>query len=105
MSTHDQLLTAKLSGNAWRLAAAQGPIAEAVAELRGLAAGRNDLLAETAGLVAGSWSANPAMHTGTELLAAGLLIHAGHPLDYDALATAVAEGQRRGGEAGWHTTR
>jgi hypothetical protein len=45
-----------------------------VAELRTLAGGRGDLLAEQAGIMAGAWSARA--DTGDFLLAAGLLVMA-----------------------------
>ncbi len=54
-----------------------------------MAGGRNDILAEAAGITAGSWLANPASKFGHELIAAGMLILAGGgrgvPLDYDEL--------------------
>jgi hypothetical protein len=50
----DRILCARLSGTAIRLARAGGPIDEAVAELRALAGGRGDLLAEQAGITAGA---------------------------------------------------
>jgi hypothetical protein len=71
----DRILCARLSGTAVRLARASGPIGEAVAELRALAGGRGDLLAETAGVMAGAWTAR--IGTGDDLLAAGLLVLAG----------------------------
>ena len=51
--------------------------------------GRNDILAEAAGITAGSWYASPATHLGYELIGAGMLILAGDgrglPLDYGEL--------------------
>jgi hypothetical protein len=91
----DRLLLSALHGTAWRRASERASIAEAVVELRKLAAGRNDLLAESAGITAGAWSADPAGHVGTELLTAGLLIYAGSPLDYPALARWVEIGRQR----------
>ena len=38
---------------------------------------RNDILAEAAGITAGSWYAWPSTHVGHELVAAGMLIMAG----------------------------
>jgi hypothetical protein len=70
----DRILCARLSGTAVRLARAGGPIDEAVAELRALACGRGDLLAETAGVMAGAWTVR--IGTGDHLLAAGLLVPA-----------------------------
>jgi hypothetical protein len=85
MSTKDQLLHSALHGTAWRRAAEQHNLAEAIAELREMAGGRNDILAEAAGVTAGSWYAHPAGHVGIELLVAGMLIAAGgydgKPLD------------------------
>ena len=54
-----------------------------------MAAGRDDILAEIAGIEAGYWYAWPSTHAGYELAAAGELIMAGGgngtPLDYDEL--------------------
>jgi hypothetical protein len=59
------------------------------AYLRQIADGRNDILAEAAGIEAGSWYAWPSTHVGYELIGAGMLILAGgghgFPLDYDEL--------------------
>lgn len=41
---------------------------------RQIADGRNDILAEAAGITAGSWYASPATHVGYELIGAGMLI-------------------------------
>jgi hypothetical protein len=72
-----------------RYAAEGRNLADAIAELRDIAGGRDDILAQTAGIEAGSWYASPATHAGYELVAAGMLImaggHEGKPLDYDAL--------------------
>jgi len=61
--------------------------AESIAELREMAAGRDDILAEAAGIEVGYWYAWPSTHAGYELVAAGMLImaggHEGKPLDYD----------------------
>ncbi len=58
-------------------------------ELRQIADSRNDILAEAAGITAGSWYAWPSAHLGYELIAAGMLILAGDgrgfPFDYDEL--------------------
>jgi 5-hydroxyisourate hydrolase-like protein (transthyretin family) len=87
----DRILCARLSGTAIRLARAGGSIDEAVAELRTLAGGRGDLLAEEAGLMAGTWSVW--IGTGDYLLAAGLLVSAG--ADHDEIARWVAVGRER----------
>ena len=93
MSTRDQLLEGKLHTIAERLALEEGSIADAVAELRDIASGRTDLLAEAAGIIAGAWSTRPATSYGTEPIAAGLLILAG--ADRDALASWYDEGRDR----------
>jgi hypothetical protein len=87
----DRILCARLSGSAVRLARAGGPIGEAVAELRELAGDRGDLLAETAGVMVGAWSAR--IDTGDHLLAAGLLVMAG--ADHDQIARWVEVGRER----------
>jgi hypothetical protein len=84
-------MIARLSGTAVRLARAGGPIAEAVAELRALAGGRGDLLAETAGVMAGAWTVR--IGTGDDLLAAGLLVLAG--ADHNLIARWVDVGRQR----------
>jgi hypothetical protein len=65
-----------------------------------IADGRNDILAEAAGITAGSWYASPATPVGYELIGAGMLILAaggrGLPLDYDELARWTRVGYERG---------
>jgi hypothetical protein len=89
MSTKDQLLYSALHGTAMRYAAERRNLDESIKELRQIADGRNDILAEAAGITAGSWCASPATHVGYELIGAGMLIAAGDgrglPLDYDEL--------------------
>ena len=62
--------------------------------------GRNDILAEAAGITAGSWYASPATHVGYELIGAGMLIVAGGghglPMDYDELERWTRVGYERG---------
>jgi hypothetical protein len=70
----DQLLSVPLHGT---YAAERRNLAESIAELREIAGGRDDILAEAAGIQAGSWYAWPATHAGYELIAAGMLIMAG----------------------------
>lgn len=60
----DRILVAQLSGRAIHLARDKGSIAEAIADLRERAGGRSDLLAETAGLMGGYWSATSATQSG-----------------------------------------
>jgi hypothetical protein len=100
MSTPDQLLSVALHGTAMRYAAERRNLAESIAELRKIANGRDDILAEAAGIQAGSWYAWPSTHAGYELVAAGMLImaagHDGRPLDYEALERWTRVGYERG---------
>ena len=77
MYAPDQLLFSDLHGSAMRFAAEQRNLADSIAELRQIADGRNDILAEAAGITAGSWYAWPSTHVGYELIGAGMLILAG----------------------------
>ena len=83
-----------------RCATEKRNLAESIAELREIANGRDDILAEAAGLEAGYWYAWPSTHAGYELVAAGMLImaggHDGKPLDYDALERWTRVGYERG---------
>jgi len=103
MSTADQLLYSALHGTAIRYAAEQRDLAASIAELREMAGGRNDILAEAAGLTAGFWYANPTGQVGHELIAAGMLILAGGgrgvPLDYTKLERWTRVGYERGAAA------
>jgi hypothetical protein len=89
MSTPDQLLYSALHGTAMRYAAERRNLDESIEELRQIADGRNDILAEAAGIEAGAWYARPSIHVGYELIGAGMLILAGNgrglPFDYDEL--------------------
>jgi len=100
MSTKDQLLYSALHGTAMRSAAERRNLDESIEELRDIADGRNDILAEVAGITAGSWYASPATHVGYELIAAGMLVIAGggrgFPLDYDDLERWTRVGYGRG---------
>jgi hypothetical protein len=100
MSTKDQLLYSALHGTAMRYAAERRNLDESIEELRQIADGRNDVLAEAAGITAGSWYASPATHVGYELIGAGMLILAGGgrglPMDYDELARWTRVGFERG---------
>jgi hypothetical protein len=64
MSTKDQLLYSALHGTAMRYAAERRSLDESIEELRQIADGRNDILAEAAGITAGSWYAWPSTHVG-----------------------------------------
>jgi hypothetical protein len=100
MSTKDQLLYVALHGTAMRYAAERRDLDESIEELRDIADGRNDILAQAAGITAGSWYAWPSTHIGHELIAAGMLILAGGgrgvPLDYDELERWTRVGFERG---------
>src|SRR5215207_5990947 len=103
MSTDDPLLYSALHGTAVRYAAEQRDLTASIAELREIADGRTGVLAEAAGITAGSWYASPATHVGHELIAAGMLILAGGgrgvPLDYGALERWTRVGYDRGTKA------
>jgi hypothetical protein len=100
MSTKDQLLYSALHGTAMRYAAERRNLDESIEELRQIADGRNDILAEAAGITAGSWYAWPSTHVGHELIGAGMLIVAengcGLPFDYDELERWTRVGYERG---------
>jgi hypothetical protein len=100
MSTKDQLLYSALHGTAMRYAAERRNLDESIEELRQIADSRNDILAEAAGITAGSWYASPATHVGYELIGAGMLILAGDgrdlPFDYDELERWSRVGFERG---------
>ena len=100
MSTKDQLLYSALHGTATRHAAERRNLDESIEELRQIADGRNDILAEAAGITAGSWYAWPSTRIGHELIAAGMLILAGNgrglPFDCDELEHWTRVGYERG---------
>jgi hypothetical protein len=74
-----------------RYAAERRNLDDSIAELREIADGRDEVIAEAAGITAGSWYAWPSTHVGYELVAAGMLImasgHEGKPLNYAALGS------------------
>ena len=100
MSKKDQLLYSALHGTAMRYAAERRNLDESIEELGQIADGRNDILAEAAGITAGFWYASPATHVGYELIGAGMLILAGNgrglPFDYDELERWTRVGYERG---------
>jgi hypothetical protein len=55
---------------------------------------RSDLLAREAGLMGGSWAANPGGHQGDRMVAVGLLVMAG--ADLDLIPVSFALGHQRG---------
>jgi hypothetical protein len=100
MATEDHLLYSALHGTAMRYAAERRDLDESIAELREIADGRDEVIAEAAGITAGSWYAWPSTHVGHELIAAGMLImasgHDGKPLDYQELERWTRVGFERG---------
>jgi hypothetical protein len=100
MSTTDQLLYSALHGTAMRYAAERRNLAESIAELRQIADGNDDVLAEAAGITVGSWYAWPSTHVGHEIVAAGMLImasgHDGKSLDFEELERWTRVGYERG---------
>jgi hypothetical protein len=100
MSTSNQLLYSFLHGSAMRFAAEKRDLAESIAELRELADGHDEVLAEAAGIEVGSWYAWPSTHVGHELIAAGMLImasgHDGKPFDFGELERWTRVGYERG---------
>ena len=85
-----------------RFAAERRNLDESIEELRQIADGRNDILAEAAGIEASAWYAWPSTHVGYELIGAGMLILAGNgrglPFDYDELERWTRVGYERGDE-------
>jgi hypothetical protein len=59
MSNPDQLLYSALHGTAMRYAAERRNLDESIDELRQIADGRNDILAEAGGITAGSLVCQP----------------------------------------------
>jgi hypothetical protein len=100
MSTPDQLLYSALHGTAMRYAAERRNLDDSITELREIADGRDEVIAEAAAITAGSWYAWPSTHVGYELVAAGMLImaggHEGKPLDFEALERWTRVGFERG---------
>jgi hypothetical protein len=97
MSTKDQTLSAALHGGAL-LTAKRPELQPVIDHLREAAHGRDDIRTECAGTIAGSWFASAARR-GEELIAAGLLMLAGHG-DLDELDKWLRIGwERRRGAA------
>jgi hypothetical protein len=92
MSTKDQVLSSVLHGQAL-LAAKRPELHPLIDHLRQVAQGRDDIRTQCAGTIAGSWFAGPARR-GEDLIAAGLLILAGHT-DLDDLDKWVRVGWER----------
>jgi hypothetical protein len=104
MAIVDQQLYSALHGAALRFAAEKRGLADSIADLREIAGGRDDVIAEVAGIEAGWWYASPATHAGYELVAAGMLIMAagrdGMPLDFEALERWTRVGYERALKSG-----
>ena len=77
----DVRLGVRLNGAAFRLAHAEVPLREAVAELEGLAAGRADLLAGAAGSILSGYLSRPGMSHPQTVYAVALLVLAGADVD------------------------
>jgi hypothetical protein len=92
VSTAGQTLSAALHREAL-LTARRPELQPLVDHLREVAQGRDDRRTEVAGVVAGSWFAGPARR-GEDLIAAGLLLLAGH-VDLDELDRSVRVGWER----------
>jgi hypothetical protein len=90
----NKMLAVAMYGTARKLAVDAGSMAEAQRVRADLAAGRHDLLAQEAGLMAGYWSAAVQRTNPVELLASGLLIVAG-PVDVSIVARWAEIGRRR----------
>jgi hypothetical protein len=92
MSTEDQTLSAALHGEAL-LAARRPELQPLIDHLREVSQGRDDIRVECAGTIAGWWFAAIGKR-GEDLIAAGLLMLAGH-VDLDELDRWVRIGWER----------
>jgi hypothetical protein len=97
MSTKDQILSSELHGEALRTAR-RPELQPLIDHLRDVAQGRDDIRVECAGTIAGGWFAS-GVRRGEELIAAGLLMLAGH-VDLDELDRWMRTGweRRRGAD-------
>jgi hypothetical protein len=95
----DTALSIALNGTALRLVDQGVPTVEAVAQLRGIAGGRTDLLAKEAGGMIGGYLGHP-LSSALAFPAAYLLILAGADKEHAALVAAADESRRNvGGSA------
>lgn len=92
----DTALEVSLNGTAGRLAGDEIDTLDAVAQLRDLAAGRNDLLAKAAGTKIGGYLGSP-MANPIALKAAYLLHLAGSAHEHAILVTAADDTRRNAG--------
>jgi hypothetical protein len=97
MSTKDQILSSELHGEAV-LTAKRPELQPLIDHLREVAKGRDDIRIESAGTIAGTWFSSGARR-GEDLIAAGLLMLAGH-VDLDELDRWMRNGweRRRGAD-------
>lgn len=75
------MLEVRLNGAATRLAHADAPLREAVAQLDAMAGGRADLLAAAAGSILGGYLSRPGMSHPQAVYAVALLVMAGADVD------------------------
>jgi hypothetical protein len=94
------LLYSALHGTAMRYAAERRSLDESIEELRQITDGRNDILAEAAGITAGSWYARPSTHVGYELIGVAMLILAGGGRDSRSTMTSWSAGRVSGSRGG-----
>jgi hypothetical protein len=92
MSTKDETLSSELHGEAL-LTAKRPELQPLIDHLREVAQGRDDIRIECAGVIAGWWFSDKARR-GEDLIAAGLLMLAGH-VDLDELDNWVRVGWER----------
>lgn len=95
----DKRLEIALTGCARRHALANSTDTEAINELRLIAQGRADLLAEAAGYAIGAWTANPAGNDPRTLRAGWLLVAAG--ADPTTVTEHIDRARENAGRDGW----
>ena len=93
----DVRLEVALNGAATRLANADTPMREAVAELKLMAGGRTDLVAAAAGSILGSYLSRPGSTHPQAVYSVALLVLAG--ADVDLIVRHVDHARRRSNDA------
>lgn len=96
----DGILSAKLSGRAVYLVRNGASIDEAIADLREMAGGRNDLLTEAGAIGVGAWTGRIGMPR--DLVASALILSAVSFPDTAEIRRWIDEGHKRA-TAPWHT--